>query len=60
MQLGVGSFTNLERFVVPTTAGRIGSTAPGAGSPQILLPAPSYDNGVTGQAGLVVQLGQNL
>lgn len=43
-----------------STAGKIGSTATGVGSPQILLPAPSYDNGVTGQAGLVVHLGHNL
>lgn len=31
-QLGVGSFMNLELCGV-NTAGRIGSTAPGAGSP---------------------------
>lgn len=53
-QLGVGSFMNLELCGV-STAGRIGCTAPGAGSPQTLLPAPSHGNGVTGQAGLVVQ-----
>lgn len=48
MQLGV-NLEFIKELCGINTAGRIGSTAPGAGSPQILLPAPACDNGVTGQ-----------